>query len=83
MGQEEVNRGGVQRKSIRDHRFGQNRRGSGKRMMVMGMTVLALDPFMTEEKRNGWGFSRQPRGILAEADYINVHTPLTPETKVY
>lgn len=53
-----------------------------KRMMVMGMTVLALDPFMTEEKAERLGIRLVGlEELLAEADYITVHTPLTPETK--
>ena len=50
----------------------------------MGMTILAVDPFLTKEKariKSGtlWLILRR---WLLEADFITIHTPLTAETKV-
>ncbi|NLW47437.1 MAG: phosphoglycerate dehydrogenase [Firmicutes bacterium] len=53
-----------------------------KRMLAMGMTVLAYDPFFTEEKANSLGVKMVNLDtIITESDFITVHTPLTPETK--
>ena len=52
-----------------------------KRMMAMGMSILAYDPFLTEEKAAALGVSLATLDqLLAEADFITVHTPLTKET---
>jgi D-3-phosphoglycerate dehydrogenase len=53
-----------------------------KRMMAMGMTLVAFDPFLTEEKATKMGVSLVTLDeLLAAADFITVHTPLTKETK--
>lgn len=53
-----------------------------KRMMAMGMNILAFDPFMTAEKAQGLGVQLVGLDrIIAAADFITVHTPLTAETK--
>jgi D-3-phosphoglycerate dehydrogenase len=52
-----------------------------KRMMAMGMTILAFDPFLTEDKAVKLGVRLVSLDeLLAEADFITVHTPLTKET---
>ncbi len=47
-----------------------------------GMKVLAYDPFITEESAKPLGvvFSDLKK-LLKEADFITLHTPLTPETE--
>ncbi len=47
-----------------------------------GMKVIAYDPFITEEvvKSIGIAFAEFKK-LIKEADFITVHTPLTPETK--
>ncbi|WP_455382906.1 phosphoglycerate dehydrogenase [Salinispira pacifica] len=51
----------------------------------MGMDVIGFDPFISVE--HAWGLSRSVRRarsldmLLAEADYITVHVPLTDDTR--
>jgi D-3-phosphoglycerate dehydrogenase / 2-oxoglutarate reductase len=53
-----------------------------KRMIGMGMNVLAYDPFLTEERANSLGVSSVNLDkIITDSDFITVHTPLTAETK--
>ncbi|MFA5069606.1 MAG: phosphoglycerate dehydrogenase, partial [Candidatus Omnitrophota bacterium] len=53
-----------------------------KRCLSFGMRVLAYDPFLTPEKASDSGIeSAVLKEIFSEADYITVHTPLTPDTK--
>ncbi len=63
---------------------GMGRIGSevAKRMLAMGMKVLAYDPFFTEEKAASLGVKMVNLDtIITESDFITVHTPLTAETK--
>lgn len=63
---------------------GMGRIGSevAKRMLAMGMKVIAYDPFFTEEKAASLGVKMvNLDAIITESDFITVHTPLTPETK--
>lgn len=53
-----------------------------KRMLAMGMEVLAFDPFLTEEKAESIGVKLVNLDeIITKSDFITVHTPLTAETK--
>src|SRR5690606_11959367 len=53
-----------------------------KRMLAMGMAVLAFDPFLTEERATKLGVCLVSLDeLLAAADFITIHTPLTKETK--
>lgn len=53
-----------------------------KRMLAMGMKVIAYDPFFTEEKAASLGVKMVDLDtIITQSDFITVHTPLTPETK--
>ena len=46
------------------------------------MTVLGYDPYLTEERAEKLGVRiATVDDIIAEADFITVHTPLTPETR--
>jgi D-3-phosphoglycerate dehydrogenase len=63
---------------------GMGRIGSelAKRANVFGMNVKVYDPFLTKERAIKLGVSHGSlEEVLAEADIITVHTPLTPETK--
>lgn len=63
---------------------GMGRIGSelAKRAKVFGMNVKVYDPFLTKERAIKQGVSHGSLDeVLAEADIITVHTPLTPETK--
>lgn len=53
-----------------------------RRMQAMGMTILAADPFLTAEKAAEIGVRLvEMETLLAEADFITIHTPLTDETR--
>jgi D-3-phosphoglycerate dehydrogenase len=53
-----------------------------KRMIGMGMNVLAYDPFLTEERAESLGVSLVDLDkIITDSDFITVHTPLNAETK--
>ena len=53
-----------------------------KRAQGMEMTVLAYDPFITQERAAELGVELTTvEDIVRRADYITVHTPLTKETK--
>jgi D-3-phosphoglycerate dehydrogenase len=48
----------------------------------MGMNVIAFDPYMSEERVKSLGIKIVSLDELIEtADFITVHTPLTPETR--
>lgn len=48
----------------------------------LGMKVIAYDPFITPEGAKPLGVAlRDLKELLKQADFITVHTPLTPETK--
>jgi D-3-phosphoglycerate dehydrogenase len=47
-----------------------------------GMHVIAYDPFLSPERAEKQGIELAPlEDLFARADFITVHTPLTPETK--
>lgn len=53
-----------------------------KRAKALQMRVLAYDPYVTEEKARALGVEvKELAEVLAEADFITVHLPLTPETR--
>ncbi len=53
-----------------------------RRMQCMGMNVIAYDPFLSEEKAKNMGIEKlEISEIMKKADFITVHTPLTPETR--
>ncbi|MFY0543013.1 phosphoglycerate dehydrogenase [Brevibacillus sp. H7] len=53
-----------------------------KRAKAFGMSVLAYDPFLTEERAQKLGVTNATvDDICMQADFITVHTPLTKETR--
>lgn len=53
-----------------------------KRAQGMNMSILAYDPFVTEERAKEMGVTMMSvQEIAKEADFITVHTPLTKDTR--
>lgn len=53
-----------------------------KRLAAMEMTVLAYDPYVTEEYAKNLGVEQVDfETLLTRSDYITIHTPLTDETR--
>jgi D-3-phosphoglycerate dehydrogenase len=64
--------------------LGMGRIGSevAARAKAFGMTVFGYDPFLTEERAEKMGVHKASVDeIIRGADFITVHTPLTPETR--
>lgn len=55
----------------------------GKRCLAFGMRVIAYDPYAGAENLKNVGLrpAASLDEVLAEADFLTVHTPLTPHTK--
>ena len=54
-----------------------------KRAQAFEMRVLGFDPFLSTEHAKQLGIEKKETvdDLLPEADFVTVHTPLTPETK--
>ncbi|MBI4683975.1 MAG: phosphoglycerate dehydrogenase [Nitrospirae bacterium] len=53
-----------------------------KKAQGLEMVVIAYDPFLSEEKAKALGIEKVTiPELFSRADFITVHTPLTPETK--
>src|SRR6188474_1498534 len=52
------------------------------RARAMGMTIVAYDPFIAQEQARDLEIELAPLDdVFARADFLTVHTPLTPETR--
>ncbi|MCC3245847.1 phosphoglycerate dehydrogenase [Methylocystis sp. WRRC1] len=53
-----------------------------ERALGLKMRVIAFDPFLTEERAQALGVEKvELDDLLARADFITIHTPLTAQTK--
>jgi len=53
-----------------------------RRMQAFSMNIIAFDPFLSEEKAKEMGVEKVAlKELFKRADFITIHTPLTPETK--
>jgi len=62
---------------------GLGRAGSlvAQRALAFGMRLLAFDPYISAERARTMGVElRSLEELFAEADFISIHTPKTPET---
>jgi D-3-phosphoglycerate dehydrogenase len=49
---------------------------------ALGMNVVAFDPFVVADQARGLEIELMPLdGVLQRADFLTIHTPLTPETR--
>ncbi|MDN6063220.1 MAG: phosphoglycerate dehydrogenase, partial [Staphylococcus simulans] len=56
--------------------------GVAKRAKSFGMKIIAFDPYLTAEKAKELDIERASVDEIAQrADFVTVHTPLTPKTK--
>lgn len=56
--------------------------GVAKRAQSFGVNILAFDPYLTEDKAKTLDIKLATVDEIAEnADFVTVHTPLTPKTK--
>ncbi|UDI78027.1 phosphoglycerate dehydrogenase [Staphylococcus taiwanensis] len=56
--------------------------GVAQRLQSFGMNVLAFDPYLTQEKAQQLDIQLASIDEIAEkADFVTVHTPLTPKTR--
>jgi D-3-phosphoglycerate dehydrogenase len=63
--------------------FGRIGRQVARRAVGLGMHVLAYDPFAADERFRELGVERADEldAVLAAADVLSLHSPLTPETE--
>ena len=53
-----------------------------KKAQGLEMNVIAYDPFLSEDKAQAMGIKKGSLDdIFTEADFITIHSPMTPETK--
>ncbi|MES3516565.1 MAG: phosphoglycerate dehydrogenase [Natronomonas sp.] len=53
-----------------------------KRLNSLGMDLVAYDPYISEERAEQLGAElAELDAVLAAADFLTIHTPLTPETE--
>ncbi len=72
----------LQRKTLGIVGLGRIGRVVAGRARAFGMNVVAYDPFMSPEQARDLEIELAPLDdVFARADFLTVHTPLTPDTK--
>ena len=63
--------------------FGRIGQQVARRALGLGMRVVAYDPFVAPDRFRELGVERveTPEDVYAEADFVTLHLPLTPETR--
>ena len=63
--------------------FGRIGQQVARRAKGLGMHVVAYDPFVARDRFRELGVDRAetPGDVLAAADFVTLHTPLTPDTR--
>ena len=63
--------------------FGRIGQQVARRAIGLGMTVVAYDPFVGDDRFRDLGVDRAPTEdeVLAAADFLTLHSPLTDETR--
>jgi len=53
--------------------------------LVLGMEVLAYDPYLKPEQLQGSGIrlAESPEALLSVSDFVSLHVPATPETEKF
>lgn len=72
----------IQGKKIGIQAFGNVGRLVGKKAEALGMEVMAIDPFLTDEQIVAGGAkpAASLEDLYASCDYVSVHIPATPQT---
>ncbi len=72
----------IQGKKIGIQAFGNVGRLVGKKAEALGMEVMAIDPFLTDEQIVAGGAkpAASLEDLYSSCDYISVHIPATPQT---
>lgn len=72
----------IQGKKIGIQAFGNVGRLVGKKAEALGMEVMAIDPFLTDEQIIAGGAkpAASLEDLYASCDYVSVHIPATPQT---
>lgn len=72
----------IQGKKIGIQAFGNVGRLVGKKAEALGMEVMAIDPFLTDEQIVACGAkpAASLEDLYASCDYVSVHIPATPQT---
>src|SRR5438105_5760398 len=61
--------------------FGNIARQVARRAAAFGMRILFADPFVEEGRDDVPGEKTELQNLLARADFLSLHPPLTPETR--
>lgn len=72
----------IQGKTVGIQAYGNVGRLVGKKAASLGMTVKAIDPFLSEEQINAGGAqcAKSLEDLYSTSDYVSVHIPATPQT---